>query len=222
MPHPIILVFLYLLTAILLTLSNWDGILFIFLALFPPFFLIDFKKFIKIIWKLRFFWFSIIFFYFYLTPGIPLWQGILSPSQQGFFSGLQQLSKLWLMLIALQILLQKIEKKQFISTLYWYLHPLQLFKIPIHSIAIRMLLILEIIPQLQAQLQQKIEYDQNCNNKWQCLENKITAWIKKLFFFHLKKPATSIKFIPITNPSPWQWFYPIIFIILYNLFIRII
>jgi energy-coupling factor transporter transmembrane protein EcfT len=110
------------------------------------------RKFAQLIRRTRWIMLSLLLVYAYSTSGEPLISslGTFAPSRDGLLEGLLQLTRLLVALAGLAILLDRLNRQDFISGLFLLLAPLRLLGIPRERVAVRLALTLHYADQAMA------------------------------------------------------------------------
>ena len=102
---------------------------------------------IRACWRLvrrtRVLFIALILLYAFATPGMPIFPGSDTPTQEGLLSGTLQAWRLLLMITALAILLISLNRDQLLAGIYGLLAPLKPLGLPLERIAVRLWLTLQ-------------------------------------------------------------------------------
>ena len=101
--------------------------------------------------RTRWIMFSLLTIYAYATPGLALLPGLgqFSPTQQGLFDGVLQLSRLVFALASLSVLLRLLPQSQLISGLYTLGYPMRYVGVSRECMAVRLSLTLHYATHMQ-------------------------------------------------------------------------
>ncbi len=104
-------------------------------------------------------WFTLAVFYFYLTPGEPLWPrlGVLSPSHAGFTMGLERAGALLVLVAAVAWVVSANGRRRLTAGIYWCVTPFRRLGVPAERLAVRLALTLEAVSSLRRLLRQRRE-----------------------------------------------------------------
>lgn len=109
------------------------------------------SRFGTMVLRLKWFFLSICLLFLWFTPGSPLLPALggLSPVQEGLREGLGRCLVLVLAVAAVVWLLQVTPREQLLGGLLWLTRPLRALGFPQERFAVRLVLTLEVIPQLR-------------------------------------------------------------------------
>jgi len=160
-------------------------------------------KTLKLFYRLKWLFTSILLVYVFLGPGSEAhWSGLQA--------GLLRVASLMLLIAAVNLLVQSASANEFLGGLMWVLSPLKRLGLPTQRIAVRMALTLEMIPQLQslfedtktARSSQKIRKDPR---HYVAALASIAAEKVALTLQHAQQTAVSeIEISSLASPSPIQ------------------
>ena len=86
---------------------------------------------------------ALILLYAFATPGTPLFAGWNTPTQEGLLAGTLQAWRLLLVIMALAILLVRLNREQLLAGIYVLLAPFKPLGLPLERIAVRLWLTLQ-------------------------------------------------------------------------------
>jgi energy-coupling factor transporter transmembrane protein EcfT len=111
-------------------------------------------RFLNMVLRMRWFFLSIMVLYMWLTPGMPLWPalGMYSPHQPGVFEGLSRCAVLIAILSLVHWLTSTTTRDQLVQGIYWLMRPARRMRFRPETLAVRLALVLEIVPVLQQEL----------------------------------------------------------------------
>ncbi len=144
LPHPAVVVLLWLLVAIALQSLRVAPLLAAGLFLTGAALKISARRLYGLLRRTRWIMFSLLVIYGYVTPGEALWAhaGTLSPTVEGLTDGLLQLSRLAFALAALSIVLALLSQHELAAGLYTLAYPLRWFGVSRERFAARLALTL--------------------------------------------------------------------------------
>ncbi len=175
--HPVIKIVNLVVVSIFLTQGGWATLL-LTAALLLPFYLKNNKLWspaVKMLYRLKWFFVSILFIYYYYTPFIQDTEiPILLQYLQQLTPGLFRISVLIFILFSVNLFIQTTTKEDILSALLFISSPLKLFNVKTERISLRAVLTLEYIEILSERLRKyKIPQQSHDNKK------------KKFVFFQL-------------------------------------
>lgn len=160
--HPVFLILCFVVLSLSLVTANVAQLIFAALLLSALYFASGLQAFITAmatVYRLRWLLLSIFFIYGWLTPG-PIIFGLDDvpglPSMQGLIEGGRRLLILILIVLAAQWLLWAIPKDRLIVALYWLAKPFSYLGICRKRLAVRMALVLEMVPGVQLTIREQL------------------------------------------------------------------
>jgi energy-coupling factor transport system permease protein len=145
MPHPAVLILVWVTLAIVAQALPVAGLLVLVPLLLGLAFMLDARQLTRLLRRTRWILLSLLLIYAYTTPGAG-WMpelGRYSPTMEGMGEGLLQLGRLLSMLSGLAILLSLLTQAQFISGIHTLALPLRWLGLSRERIAVRLALTLE-------------------------------------------------------------------------------
>lgn len=103
------------------------------------------SRFILLVRRTRWILISLFFIYAYASAGYPIWpgMGVFSPVDSGVANGLQQITRLIMILAGLTILLASLSQAELVSGMYTLLYPLRYIGLSRERVAVRLALTLQ-------------------------------------------------------------------------------
>jgi energy-coupling factor transport system permease protein len=147
--HPVIRVACLIVFAIVVTrVSLWHmlpAILVLGLAYFRYLQVPARKRALTILYRMRWFFASLLFVYGWLSPDpvtgqVSIWGW---PSQSGLYAGCRQLLALALIMLAVNLLLVCSRRQELVQAIYWLARPLSWFGLSRERLAVRLVLVLD-------------------------------------------------------------------------------
>ena len=144
MPHPAVTLLLWISLAITMQSLPTVGLLSVGLPLLLIAIISSAQHLAILLSRTRWIMFSLLVIYAYATPGIAILPGLgqFSPTQQGMFDGVLQLTRLIFALASLSVLLRLLPQPQLISGLYTLGYPLRYVGVSRERMAVRLALTL--------------------------------------------------------------------------------
>lgn len=172
-----------------------------------------------VLWRLRWFFLSILFIYFYLTPGYALWSGapIWLPTVEGVTGGVGRVTALLLVVVAVQLLLLTTERDRLISALYWLAAPLAVLGFPRERLVLRVLLVIDAVEKVRGLLAET-KYSVGVGlPRFQRISKSVTVLFQLIVDEVEASELVSVQLNLLEPPSLWQWFFPsfILFLVFY-------
>ncbi len=105
--------------------------------------------------RMRWLFLSLVIIYFWFTPGEPLFSlppalSAWLPTLEGMEEGTIRILSLITLVLAVNLLLQTTSREQLLSAIHWLARPLRLLGVSHDRLAVRMALVLETVPKVQA------------------------------------------------------------------------
>ena len=219
--HPVIRILALLLGALIVVLGGWLEWLFALTLTAIGYFTVrtaQFRLAAKMMLRLRWLLLSMFIIYLWFTPGIPLWPEFSSwsPSREGVIMGLHRVVILLLLVSAVSLLLQSTPRTQMVAALLWLLRPLALFGFPHERFAVRVVLTMEAVVELQ-------EMERPVSIATQSLSQRVAAASAQMvdLFDQVTQHAHSLPChtieVPILKPPSWlQW---LLLLIMFGVFL---
>ena len=149
------------LLTVLINKQAWSGLLLLLLPLAVLFYRFPHAgiQVLQMSSRLRWFFLSILLLYCWYYPGSPLfpWMGGLSPIKEGVNEAAQRISALLLIISYCGFLLLLTSRNELIAGIQYLLSPLKLFGIDSSSFALRLALVLAIVPQMNERRSSSVE-----------------------------------------------------------------
>lgn len=111
------------------------------------------------VWRLRWFFLSIMLLYCWLTPGQALWHDAPEwlPSWEGLAFAGHRIAVLVLIVMAVSLLLSTMQRESLISALYWMALPMRLFGVNPERMAVRIVMTLECVTDVQSLVAEQVK-----------------------------------------------------------------
>ena len=189
---------------------------------------------LRIIKRMKWFFLSILIVYLWFTPGTPLLNidvpGI--PTLEGIRTGLLRVTSLILVIFAVNYFVTAIARTKLVEAIIWLLYPVQWLGIDNRTIALRIALVLELIPKVQHIVldvkQDYVQHRSESSNSKTAGKNLIRAklsaassLVEKLFIRivdeAVEMPHEQITLAESSNPPVLQWVLPVILVGLFLL-----
>ncbi|MGD8483428.1 MAG: CbiQ family ECF transporter T component [Thioalkalispiraceae bacterium] len=219
--HPVIRIASFLVIAVSLAQLNHQKLITAAIILLLLFFIqLSFHHFVKtmkLVYRLRWLFVSILIIYAWFTPGtllIPQW-GDFSPYKEGMITGLMRISALIMILLSVSLLVLNQTRNELISSIYWYCRPLSLLGVSRERLAVRLLLTMESVNRLEAKW---LKTADNIDQRNATLQNRYQRIIE-LFGDVVETGETdklkTLSFSLQAAPRWYQWFIPFLLALLF-------
>lgn len=211
--HPVIRIASFLLLAVFLSSNNIENLitaailLLLLLFIYPS--LSSIKQASKIIYRLRWLFFSIVVIYGWFTPGellFPQWS-VVSPYQQGIIQGLLRVIALMLLIISLTLLVLLQTRNELLSSIYWYCRPLKILGLSEQRLMARLILTFDAVVLMEKKWQE--------NNRVNIEGTKLQQTYQRVLqlfdnvMASAEQAETSVLTISLlTTPAWYQWLIP--------------
>ena len=182
---------------------------------------------IRIIRRMRWLFLSILVVYLWFTPGKPLVSSVhpMMPTVEGMQMGLLRVFSLILIVLAVNYFVSAIARNKLVEAIMWLLYPINWFGIDHKQIALRIALVLELIPRVQhIVLDMKQQYVENISSNG--LKDKaqrrnvvvvrvvsasqlVEQLFERVVSEAVKMPSEQIAISIASRPPMLQWFLPI-------------
>jgi len=145
MPHPAVLIFLWICLTVAMQSLQATGLLLAGVPLLIAAYTLSRVRLFILLRRTRWIMLSLLLIYAYATPGVAVWAplGQFSPTHEGLIDGLLQLCRLAFALAGLAILLGLLSQAQLIGGLYTLAYPLRYLGLSRERIAVRLALTLQ-------------------------------------------------------------------------------
>lgn len=105
----------------------------------------------RTVWRLRFFYLSLVVLYGWFSPGEPVLPalGALSPSVSGLVTAGRYIAVLMVITTAVQLLMAAFTREALVAALRWWLRPLRPLGLDPDRVALRLVLVADVLPRLR-------------------------------------------------------------------------
>lgn len=166
----------------------------------------------KMLRRLRWLWLSLCVVYFWFTPGPALLSalGRWSPTVPGVQEGLVRAAILAVLVAGANLLLQTTVREQLVGAIHWLCAPLQLFGLSRDRFALRLVLVLETVPEIQPLRRVDESAGATDANRIRRLGSAAAALFADTLARAAQAPTRQIA-IPATGAPPlYQWSWPLL------------
>ncbi|GEM_PF-513610 len=220
--HPVIKVVSFLIVALFLTRAQLHGIA-VGLLMVLFFWLWGSRFELSPLWRMlrrmRWLFISILITYLWFTPGTPLLPFLesFSPTREGVVDGGLRVAALMLIVAQVGVLLQTTSREELVTAIRWLAAPLRLFGFDRDRLALRLVLILESVEEIQLLLSLKMAEFSNGEKKG---VSRIAHAVAELFRAVVDRaettPLRSVRLVDRERPPPYQWVFPVMLILLFG------
>jgi len=182
---------------------------------------------LRIIKRMKWFFLSILIVYLWFTPGTPLLNMNIPgmPTLEGVRTGLLRVTSLVLIIFAVNYFITTIARTKLVEAIIWLLSPIRLIGVDNGTVAVRIALVLELIPKVQHIVldvkQNYLHADKvDSSNMRAARKNIIIAKlsaasgiVERLFVRvvdeAINMPQEKIELAPTSGPPVVQWCVPL-------------
>jgi len=211
--HPYIKMSLFLVFALSLSLGGYRQLLLGAILIVCGFLVVS-RPNISGLWKmlsrLRWLWLSLMVFYFWFTPGKLVFEEIQqwSPTVEGVYQGVFRIGVLALMATAAHLLFQACNREQLLASIRWMVTPFGLLGVSRDRFAVRMLLVFEAVPKIQASYENSNA--SSTGNFFQRAGIVVASLFENVIQCAESSTLHQVSFEHPGNPESWQWLYPLL------------
>ncbi len=219
--HPVIKVVSFLIVALFLTRAQLYGIA-IGSLMVLCFWLWGTRFELAPVWRMlsrmRWLFVSILITYLWFTPGTPLLPllGYYSPTVEGMAGGGLRVAALMLIAAQVGVLLQTTSRGELVAAIRWLAAPLRILGLDRDRLALRLVLILDSVEEIQLLLRQKIVEFSNGEKGI----SRIAFAVGELFQTVTDRAesisARTIELADWSRPPAHQWFLPLTLLLLFG------
>ncbi|MFZ5595078.1 MAG: hypothetical protein ACOY4D_12625 [Pseudomonadota bacterium] len=212
--HPAIRIAGFLVLAVFLSLGSLD-ILLIAAVLLVALYLIagapHLAPALKMLHRMRWLFLSLAIIYFWFTPGEPLLFSAASwaPTLEGLQEGMIRIASLIVIVLAVNLLLQTTSRDQLFGAIYWLVGPLRLIGIPRDRLVLRMTLVLDTVPKVQAWVAQSSAVDIPLAGKVARIGDTMSNLYLQALRHAESEDCHAIEIATHGRPPLLQWLYPL-------------
>lgn len=163
------------------------------------------------VWRLRWFFLSIALIYCWLTPGQSLWQGAPDglPSREGLLLAAHRIAVLALIVTGVSLLLLTTQRESLIGALYWLASPLRLFGLSPERLAVRIVLALEHVNEVQVLVAEQVTSQSAQTSTLAHYGSVAAAVFNQVVRRGDESRCTTIELEVSPRPSVAQWLLPL-------------
>jgi energy-coupling factor transport system permease protein len=214
--HPVIRVFSVIVAIVFLATPIWNEVLFVLvvslgLLVFRERALL--RSCLKMLWRLKWLYFSIFIVYGWFTPG----EAVLTlhaikasylPTVEGLQAGALRVSVLIGIVSMVSSLLQTIERDKLVSAIMWLTSPLKLFGLDGRRFALLLVLTLDKVLVSETTMREYLQDNKQQAGLLNTASTMIATVLVKIENIAGQENAVKINLHDISSPPLWQWFMP--------------
>lgn len=137
------------------------------------------------------------------------------PNIEGLFLALEKVAVLIVIVLAAHLLLQTTSLSEIITTVQWFLRPLNQVGIQTEKLAVRMALVLDIVKEVQNFY--AFPLTTTSQNPIEKISDKLVGLLNQVLIHAEMVPLQTLEIPPLQSPPWWQWSYPGLMIVLIGL-----
>lgn len=212
--HPVIRVISLLVLAVLVIFGGWRALLPALGGVIACYLLSPqarWRTALPLLRRIRWLLLSIAIVYLWYTPGAPLWDAAPAwmPSWEGLLAGAQRALCLVALVLAVSLLLQTTPVDQLIGTLLWLFRPLAWLGLEYERLAVRIVLTMEAVSEIEAMYRQRFERKQRVMERVRQLGAVLVQMFDEVTRHAEALPERPIC-VPLLAAPAWpQWLFPL-------------
>jgi energy-coupling factor transport system permease protein len=163
------------------------------------------------VWRLRWFFLSIALIYCWLTPGQSLWQGAPDglPSREGVLLAVHRIAVLVLIVTGVSLLFSTMQRESLIGAFYWLASPLRLFGLSPERLAVRIVMALEYVNEVQALVAEQVTSQPEQTSKLAHYGSVAATVFNQVVRRGDESICTTIELEVSSRPPVAQWLLPL-------------
>lgn len=213
--HPVIRIITFLVLVIFL--SRADSVILLAVTLVILFsYLITKPAHIHSVWpmlkRLRWLFLSMFILYLWFTPGTPVVDIADSgwvPTYEGLQTGLLRIAALVLVVLAVNLLIKTTPVDELLAALYWLAGPLQWAGVSREQFAVRMMLVMDIVPNVHPIVQTRSSEQAQESRLLTRMSNTIVSVFKDVLEQADATPERAMTLGDVSSPPLYQWMWPL-------------
>ncbi len=220
--HPVIKIISFLVVALFLTRADLYGIALTLVVLaflyirgihFNP------HSTWRLLRRMRWLFISILVTYLWFTPGVPLVPFLekYSPTAEGAAGGLLRIATLSLIVIQVGLLLHTTSREELVGAIRWLVAPLSVVGLDRDRLALRIVLILDSVDEIQMLLRQQMSEFSADGKRISRIAHTVGNLFKAVASRAEGAPLRSITVAEQECPPFIQWLYPVTLVFLFSL-----
>jgi energy-coupling factor transport system permease protein len=160
--------------------------------------------------RLRWLFIAILLVYGWWTPGTPVLPlaGTWSPTYAGLYHGATRILVLLTIVTAVHLLLQSTPRKQLLPAIMQLIYPFTSTRVR-ERLAVRMLLVIETVPRVQALTAEVLNKRSTSNGALARLSDSSRRLYRHVLDDAAQAQTGTIEISPPTRPPAWQWLIPL-------------
>lgn len=165
----------------------------------------------KMLFRMRWLFLSLLIVYFWFTPGtslIPAWSE-WTPSIEGVVTGVLRMLTLVLLVLAVSLLIQATPRESMVSAIIWLLSPMRVIGISTDRFAVRLMLTLEKVTEVQDLYGEQSRDISVTEGKFSAYGRLMLGLFQNVIERSEQSVPKDIKVPEQSSPVWYQWLFPV-------------
>jgi energy-coupling factor transport system permease protein len=213
--HPVIRIATFLIVAVFLSTNNVENLITAAILLLLLFFTYpssaSIKQAVKIIFRLRWLFLSVLVIYGWFSTGdllFPDWH-TLSPYKQGIVHGLIRVAALMMLILSLTQLVFQLSRNDLLGSISWYCYPVKWIGIPEQRVIARLILTINAVQELEKKWKKNKQLEVDNHSKLQNLYQRVLQLFDDVIATAEHTETRTISVSVLTSPDWYQWLIPL-------------
>ena len=169
----------------------------------------SFRAIMRPLWRMRWLLLGVMIIYLWLPTGVTTGTSGQTSMQHGLILGVERASALALLIIAVNLLSKTTSREQLLAGIYWLAKPLGYLGIPRERLALRLALVLDLVPRVQERLAQYVVAAKFRDNPISAMSQSVSQLMCSVLNEAEEAPLDNIEIGDFSNPTWVQWMYPL-------------
>ena len=161
------------------------------------------------LWRMRWLLLAVMIIYLWLPMGVTSGTDGQASMQSGLILGAQRVSALALLIIAVNLLSKTTSREQLLSGIYWLAKPLAYLGTSRERLALRLALVLDLVPRVQERLAQYVVTVKRSDRPISAMGESVSHLMYSVLDEAETAPLDGIDIGHLSRPSWVQWMYPL-------------
>ena len=212
--HPLIRVVCFLVLSLFLSLGGWSHAALTVLLIIPFWIAAGWRPLYEagpLLWRMRWFFLSILLIYWWLTPGAALWRGAPEwlPSVDGLVEGLHRVVVLVLLICTLRLVFWRVPREALVAAIYRLLWPLSIVGLSRERVAVRLVLVFEVVETVQTVIRDAVAEARRERSRGLNVVDAAATAMSQVLSRAERATCVRIDIEVGVEPAYWQWFMPL-------------
>jgi len=164
----------------------------------------------KMVWRLKWFWLSIVFLYGWIIPGDDAFNSGFLPSTEGIQLGMSRIAVLLDIVLAVILILKTTQREALIMATASLIKPLEIIKVNSITFAYRLVLTIEYTSNVDRRIKNSVETLDTGKNLLQSGIDILAQQITMLEKSQVTAEPQTLELQLLMPAKWWQWLYPLI------------